>query len=357
MNFEYQTRFIIDNKSFTVAEFLSVGFNQSSFEYEVQQFVDEWLYNDFSVEAQTSGTTGPPKRIRLLKAAMEASAKKTGEFFQLPAGSSTLLALPIRYIAGKMQIVRAIVNQWDVIIKTPSSKPLENLQSPVDFVPLVPNQVIEQIDLLKNVKTLLIGGAPISKWLWEQLVAAKEYTNTAIYQSFGATETVSHIAIREVSGAFDSSFYHCLPGVTIKIRANSTLNIMAPELTGVSTLTTNDYVKLESSSSFKWLGRKDFAINSAGIKIHPEIEELKLVDKIPVPFIIIGLPDPILSEKVVLVLEGLSTIPQDIYQHFDEIATQKRPKAIYTLPTFPRTESGKIKRLELRRLLLENPAL
>ncbi|MCH8553575.1 MAG: AMP-binding protein [Schleiferiaceae bacterium] len=351
MNFELHTHFVIDAKRFTTAEFLSEYFLESSFEFQIQQFVQEWLCDDFQIEAQTSGTTGAPKRVLLSKAAMKASAKKTASIFQLHAGSTALLAMPIHYIAGKMQIVRALVNQWDLIIQTPSSKPLENVTHPVDFVPLVPNQVVDQISFLKNVKILLIGGAPISKLLWEQLVALRNQLEISIFQSFGATETVSHIAIREVAGDFDSTFYRCLPGVTVETSTSGTLTILAPQLTGVPVLFTNDYVTIQSSTSFKWLGRKDFAINSAGIKIHPEIEELKLIDQIPLPFVIIGIPDAVLFEKVVLVLEGATEIPRNIYSHFEKLERHKRPKAVYVLETFPRTETGKIKRLEVRRLV------
>jgi O-succinylbenzoic acid--CoA ligase len=52
------------------------------------------------------------------------------------------------------------------------------------------------------------------------------------------------------------------------------------------------------------LGRRDNVINSGGVKIFPEVVERKLASHIGLPFFVYGIPDKVLGEKLVLVVEG-----------------------------------------------------
>ena len=72
---------------------------------------------------------------------------------------------------------------------------------------------------------------------------------------------------------------------------------------------TNDLIELVGASEFKWLGRKDRAINTGGYKvipeqIHPEIAQCLSSMSINRKFIIIGLPHKKWGQQVTLVIEG-----------------------------------------------------
>ena len=70
-------------------------------------------------------------------------------------------------------------------------------------------------------------------------------------------------------------FFEVLPSVSIGVDARNCLTINAPHL--VSTpIQTNDVVKLNSKTTFEWIGRFDTIINSGGIKIAPEQLEQQL---------------------------------------------------------------------------------
>ena len=57
---------------------------------------------------------------------------------------------------------------------------------------MVPNQVEKNINYISKIKILLIGGAPISNTL-SKLFQSK--TNS-VYETFGMTETASHVAVK-----------------------------------------------------------------------------------------------------------------------------------------------------------------
>ena len=115
---------------------------------------------------------------------------------------------------------------------------------------------------------------------------------------------------------------------------------------------TNDIVELKNNKQFKFIGRTDFIINSGGLKISPEILEKLVKKEIDSELIFVGVFDKILSEKLVLVIEGEK---QDlISEKLDLInfpTKNHRPKEFHFLNSFPRTETGKIMRLEIKKLI------
>jgi O-succinylbenzoic acid--CoA ligase len=61
---------------------------------------------------------------------------------------------------------------------------------------------------------------------------------------------------------------------------------------------------LHDEENFTYLGRRDNVINSGGVKIFPEVVERKLANHIDFPFFVYGIPDKVLGEKLILVVEG-----------------------------------------------------
>jgi O-succinylbenzoic acid--CoA ligase len=118
------------------------------------------------------------------------------------------------------------------------------------------------------IDNVLLGGAPVPKSLVEKIQA---YTPN-FYESYGMTETMSHVAIKNLKITY-SNFIAL--GNTSFTTSNDSLIIHAPHL-GIEALETNDQVELISSTEFKWLGRKDFVIISGGKKFHPELLEKKI---------------------------------------------------------------------------------
>ncbi len=299
-------------------------------------FIKNWFSKDSYVIVKTSGTTGKSKEIKIEKSAMMNSAIATGDFFDLPAGIRALCCLPVKYIAGKMMLVRAMVLGWEIDTIDPTSNPLKEVSKDYDFVAMVPLQVKNSLDKLNRVRVLLIGGAPLNKQLSSKLIELR----CNAYESYSMTETVTHVALKKVG----NKSFRVLPNVKISIDNRNCLVINAPQL-NPEELITNDVVDLISESEFIWKGRIDNVVNSGGIKLFPEQIEEKLVNKIHSRFFVAGIPDEVFNEKLVLFIEGKEfKLDASI---FDKLDKYEKPKGIFFIDKFPETETGKIKRKEI----------
>ena len=314
---------------------------------DIYRFILEWYNDSEHITANTSGSTGDPKLILLKKKHMIASALKTNAFFKLGKETSALLCLSANYIAGKMMIVRAIVGEFNLIIKQPSGNPLTDLHPKIDFASLVPMQLsncMKEVVQGDHVENIIIGGGAISK----TLVSALKGSKTACYETYGMTETVSHVAIRKVG---DDAF-KAMPGVSFSLDERECLVIEANDIAD-SVIVTNDIVKLVSNQEFIWLGRFDNIINSGGIKVVPEKIEAKLANRIPGRFYISSVTDVKLGEKIVLVVEEnnpISDITQ-IKSLISQLPKYEQPKQVCVIHKFPLTETDKIKRKDLKILI------
>lgn len=307
----------------------------------VKDFIDLWNDSSSHLTTRTSGSTGTPREIVLKKEHMRASARMTAGFLGLTAEDTALLCLSAATIAGRMMIVRAITVGMRLIVTDVSSVPLHLVSSPISFAAMVPMQVARSLEetpgKLSEIRTLIIGGGEIPHGLRQELSRFPH----AAWQTFGMTETISHIALRNAKSAFEP--YTVLPGVSVQ-SLEGRLRIDAPHL-GVHDLVTNDLVEICDERHFRWLGRLDFVINSGGVKIHPEQVEEKLSALIEVPFFSAGIPDSVLGEQHILCIEGNpSGYSKEDFRAL--LPPFEIPRRVFFFPDFVYTESGKINRPE-----------
>jgi len=349
---------LLNSKMLSTADiskrYLESSINPSvpEWEKELYSFLNEWFSDSNFITAQTSGSTGEPKTIELSKPFMRCSAERTIEYFGLHKGDRLLLSLPCRYIAGKMMVVRAIVGQMNLVIVDPASDFEFLADESFDFGALVPNQVFKLLEQpsgkkkLQHIRNLLIGGSSISSELEAQISPL----SSRVVLTYGMTETASHIAIRELSGDCKSEFYHCLRGISVNLNEEDCLQIHLPEFN--LHLQTNDLAELQSPTSFRILGRADSMIISGGIKYSPELIEKKVASLIHQPFVISGVPDEKLGEKLVLVIEGEPFDTHDLEQKLSIILPPfELPRSIVFLNKLQITTSGKWRRDEIKKLL------
>lgn len=302
-------------------------------EQAIGEFLLDWFDHKEYIEMRTSGTTGLPKVVKLEKQAMIQSALATGDFFGLEPRDKALLCLPVRFVAGKMMLVRSLILGLDLDIVTPSTEPLALNETKYDFVAMVPLQVQNSINDLVNVKKLIIGGAKMDSALEAKLATLK----TEIYETYGMTETITHIAAKKLG----ESVFTVLPNVKIAQDDRGCLMITVPSISD-EPIVTNDLVEIIRENQFIFLGRIDNVINSGGVKLIPEQIEAKLIEKLDSRFFVTGLPDPVLGEKLVLVVEGEK---QDFTSDFFDVLDKfEKPKEIVFVPKFKENENGKLLR-------------
>src|SRR5690606_17490181 len=199
-----------------------------------------------------------------------------------------------------------------------------------EFAAMVPIQAQHSVNKLENVKKLIIGGVKVNKELEAELLKLP----TKVYETYGMTETITHIAAKPVG----EMAFTVLPHVTVSYNEKNCLVIHAPRISN-DLIVTNDVVELINENQFIFLGRADNIINSGGIKHLPEQIENKLSGKISSRFFIAGLHDLVLGEKLALIIEGE---PQDIDNSiFEGLGKYEKPKEIIFVPKFLETGSGK----------------
>ena len=297
---------------------------------------------DFSF--QTSGSTGAPKKITLSKDQLIQSAETTLSYFSIKPDARFLLCIHPQFIGGTMQIVRAYVNQGQLDVLAPE-RILDLDHTLYDLVSMVPLQLNK---LFKDLKShlndfnhLLIGGATMDPKL-EQKIASDTSVITKIYATYGMTETASHIAVRRLG----SHFFKRIGQLKISINDSSCLKIRGL-ITKNQWLQTQDIVELIDENTFKWLGRQDFMINSGGFKVHPEKIEHHLKKQTDQPLMITSLPDEVLGQKVVLLLEGALMPTFD----YTTLHPYEKPKKRLNLKKFIYTKNGKIDRKATQKLI------
>jgi acyl-coenzyme A synthetase/AMP-(fatty) acid ligase len=124
-------------------------------------------------------------------------------------------------------------------------------------------------------------------------------------------------------------------------------------LPGEMVLYTGDYCKLDQEGYLYFVGRMDDVIKSRGEKVAPKEVELVLMN---IPGVkeaaVIGVPDPILGHavKAFVVLETGT----DLHERQLQKECQSRlenfmvPKYIVTVPSLPKTDTGKIRKIGLQ---------
>lgn len=318
---------------------------------ETATFIEEY-YNELPyIVAHTSGSTGAPKEIHLLKSDMQASARLTCEHFALNSDSSFYLNLSPSYIAGKMMIVRALELGAKLIEEKPSNTPLAqyNSNERISLGAFVPSQVkylINNPEKLVIFDNIIIGGGKIpnrlERWLAEQGIRA--------FNTYGMTETCSHVALAPV-GTTPQPFV-ALGDVTFSRDERGCLVINAPHFSQKKIIT-NDIVNLISPTEFLWCGRIDNVINSGGIKIFPEEIEPIIGEVITnVRFFVTSQPSDKWGEELVLVLEYTSMEegtrkegdirPDFIDKLKMKLPSHAIPRKYIAVNRFKETSSGKI---------------
>ena len=317
----------------------------------LDEFVSDWQSDSPTLLVHTSGSTGKPKPMLVEKRRMEASARITCGFLGLRAGDTALLCMPLDFIAGKMVVVRSLVWGLRLVAVEPSGHPLKGLTESPTFAAMVPMQVYnslkveEERRLLRDIKHLIIGGGAINRDMAEAL---RGFPN-AVWSPYGMTETLSHIALRRLSGAEASEWYEPFDGVGVTTSADGCLVIDAPAVCA-QPLVTNDIAEIAPDGRrFRIRGRRDNVVCSGGLKLQIEEMEARLQPHLNVPYMISKRPDDKFGEAVVLlaVTDDMESVCEVCRKHMPRY---EQPRYFLAVSELPMTPTGKPARAEAMKL-------
>ena len=317
----------------------------------LNEFVSDWQSDSPTLLVHTSGSTGKPKPMLVEKRRMEASARITCGFLGLRAGDTALLCMPLDFIAGKMVVVRSLVWGLQLVAVEPSGHPLKGLTESPTFAAMVPMQVYnslkveEERRLLRDIKHLIIGGGAVNSDMAEAL---RGFPN-AVWSTYGMTETLSHIALRRLSGAEASEWYEPFDGVGVTTNADGCLVIDAPAVCA-QPLVTNDIAEIAPDGRrFRIRGRRDNVVCSGGLKLQIEEMEARLQPHLNVPYMISKRPDDKFGEAVVLlaVTDDMESVCEVCRKHMPRY---EQPRYFLAVSELPMTPTGKPARAEAMKL-------
>lgn len=323
----------------------------------LDEFVSDWQSDSPTLLVHTSGSTGKPKPMLVEKRRMEASARITCGFLGLRAGDTALLCMPLDFIAGKMVVVRSLVWGLRLVAVEPSGHPLKGLTESPTFAAMVPMQVYnslkveEERRLLRGITHLIIGGGAVNSDMAEVL---RGFPN-AVWSTYGMTETLSHIALRRLSGAEASEWYEPFDGVGVTTNADGCLVIDAPAVCA-QPLVTNDIAEIAPDGRrFRIRGRRDNVVCSGGLKLQIEDMEARLQPHLNVPYMISKRPDDKFGEAVVLlaVTDDMELVREVCRKHMPRY---EQPRYFLAVSALPMTPTGKPARAEAMKLCAAMPS-
>lgn len=309
---------------------------------EYSDFLKEWKNNLPYITVHTSGSTGDPKEIKLDKAFVKESALRTINFFGLTPGSRLHSCVSPDFIGGKMMMVRAEILGCKFTWETPSNKSLTDIgpEEKITLLSVVPSQMIFLLDhpeLLSQVETFLIGGSRISQILRKKILDS----GVNAYETYGMTETASHIALRKIES--EEKPFETLKNIEINKDERGCLEIIFENGTKIST---TDICELAGPGKFYILGRADNVINSGGKKINIEFLENRIEELLGFPVRVYGAPDEKWGERIEMEIEerNVGRWKEKEALLKENLVSWMVPKAIKTVKKFNLTANGKIKR-------------
>jgi o-succinylbenzoate---CoA ligase len=340
-------------QAFTFEPFLQLK-EKDAFVTQVKTIIKGWLDGKEKFSLFTSGSTGKPKEISFSRNQLEISAKQTFDTFNLESGDSLLCCLSPEHTAGFMMIIRALMYDCDLYLATPSANPFIDIDidSKIDFAAFVPYQmqlVLEASninpDILNRMKAIILGGGPVS----DQLKSKVNKLDCSVYHTYGMTETLTHVAIKNLKS--DDNKFHALKGVEFSQNDKNCLIVKSP-IQPNEEIVTNDVVKLIDSTSFEWIGRFDFVINTGGFKIQINQLENKMQEVIfdffpQANYFISAIPDKDLGDKMILIIETNESVCQAeklIIALKGRFKSYEIPKKVIFIQKFVFSSIGKIDR-------------
>lgn len=324
-----------------------------------------------TLTAHTSGSTGEPHAIELPMSMVRRSAMRTIRALHLDAGSRLHSCVSARFIGGKMMVVRSLELGCRFTFEPASNRPLLTADR-IDLLAVVPSMMWDilrraEAHTLPQIGNIIIGGAPIAGPLRRAIAAC----GLNAFETYGMTETASHIALRRVDDTEPP--FTLLDGISIDTDARGCLVIAAD---GHQPVVTNDVVEICGRNEFRVLGRADNVIITGGRKVYPEEIERRIAHLLPGEFIITSRPSDKWGEEIALQCPALADadaavsdahadaavsdaesnsaqtveIPARLREAFEQLlAPHERPRVLIT-EALRHTPNGKIKRRNRSRL-------
>jgi long-chain acyl-CoA synthetase len=342
---------------------------------------------DTAVILYTSGTTGRPKGAMLTHLGIVHSAINFTTCVGLGPEDRAVVAVPANHVTGLVGVIAATLRAGGCTVLMRAFKARDFLATAaaerLSYTILVPAQYglcLLEPDLarfdLSSWRIGCFGGAPMPEATIAAL--AERLPGLTLVNGYGATETSSPSSITppgHIEGHADS-IGQAVPGCTVRIVDEEGRDVPpgspgeiwikgahvvpgywnrpdanASEFTS-GFWHSGDIGSLDAAGWLRVFDRKKDMINRAGFKVYSaEVENVLSHHPAVVESAVVGVPDPILGERVRAVVHARAPVTADELRAFcaDRLADYKVPEIVDLSPEpLPRNPNGKLQKAKLR---------
>lgn len=269
-------------------------------EHDELRHSDRWIGSDEPPEIDplrkatvvfTSGSRGTPKGVVHTIQAHRESAIGANRAMPFVEGDQWLVSLPMCHVGGLSLLFRAVEGGGALRFTEPMSIVEQLKSTSPSHVSLVPTQLHralkdrEAVRALRDAKTILIGGAPLSDALFRQCVEER----IPIRQTYGMSETASQVATGE---PLENNCGEALEGRLLQVVNGQILvsgavlgstylvdGVERPLLESDDWFETGDLGSIDDAGNLHVTGRLDNMFVSGGENVQPELIEQTLLER------------------------------------------------------------------------------
>jgi O-succinylbenzoic acid--CoA ligase len=303
----------------------------------------------------TSGTTGRPRPIEITYGNVRANARGLAAAMALGRDERWLCPLPLSHVGGLMVLLRSTLMATTAVIAPPPfdehAVAAQLRDDGITIASLVPTQLQRLLDAGARpgpaLRRILLGGGPMPR----ALLARARAADFPVCPSYGLTQACSTVTVAE-PGDLETAG-RALPGVGVAISADGEIVVSGATVNTLGGLRTGDLGRLDERGRLVVTGRRGDVIITGGENVAPAEVEAVLAEHPGVAeAAVFARPHPLWGEAITALVvprDGARPDAAELRLHcLERLAPFKVPKAFELVGELPRTESGKVRRADLR---------
>jgi o-succinylbenzoate---CoA ligase len=304
-------------------------------------------HDQFALVVHTSGTTGRPRPVEITYGNIRANARGLAQAMELGADERWLCPLPLSHVGGLMVVLRSTLMATTAVLG-----PVERVsEEGITIASLVPTQLVRLLEAGAapgpDLRRILLGGGPMPRTLLLRARAA----GFPVCPSYGLTQACSTVTVAE-PGDLETAG-RALPGVGVAVTDEGEIIVSGATVNTLGSLRTGDLGRLDDEGRLIVTGRKGDVIVTGGENVSPaEVEAALAEHPDVVEAAVFARPHPLWGEAItalVVARPGTELRQGALRAHcLERLAGFKVPKAFELVTELPRTESGKVRRADLR---------
>jgi len=311
--------------------------------------------DDVALVVHTSGTTGRPKPVALTFGNIRANARGLAQSMRLTDDERWLSPLPLSHVGGLMVLLRSTLMATTAVLAPPPfdehASAAQLRDGGITIASLVPTQLQRLLDAGARpgprLRRVLLGGGPMSR----ALLARARAAGFPVCPSYGLTQACSTVTVAE-PGDLETAG-RALPGVGVAVTDDGEIVVSGATVNALGSLRTGDLGRIDERGRLVVTGRKGDVIITGGENVSPAEVESALAEHPDVAdSAVFARPHPLWGEAItalVVARDGARLTQGALRAHcLQRLAGFKVPKAFELVDALPRTESGKIRRAQLR---------